>query len=543
MIPTPVAVDRRFVLSAACATLVTAGLADRAQAVAAGVFEDVRRHGARGNGTTIDSPAINRAIAAAARRGGGTVVVSPGRYLCFTLRLRDNIALVLSAGATIVAADPALHGAHYDPPENYLEEQFQDFGITHVHNSLIRGDGLTNIAILGPGQIHGPGLDREGPGDRWHGRAGFRSAAALGVSPRDLALRDPAERLTVGRANKAIGLMRCHGVRLDGFTILQGGHFAVIAHGCTGMQITGLVIDTDRDGIDIDGCRDVRILNCTVNAPKDDAIVLKSSYALGRAVPCEDILVSGCKTSGYAMGSLLDGSYRHSDYRSPDGLGVLGRIKLGTESNGGFRGVRISDCLCTNSRGILMGIVDGGTLEDVTISGIVLRDPVNHPLFVHHAARMRAPRGTPVGRVRRIRFENITISGANPRFACGVEGIADAPVEDVTFRGLDITTRGGGTVEDARRTPPYRRETSLEVSYLGTLPAAGLYARHARRLTIRDITLRTERPDERPVIALRDVVGANVDGIASSMRRDAVVGALDTRNVALGDTVTLDDRS
>ncbi|WBY07867.1 glycosyl hydrolase family 28-related protein [Sphingomonas sp. 7/4-4] len=157
-------IDRRSTLLGTGAVLLAAGLSDQAQAVAAGVFEDVRRHGARGDGVAIDSPAINRAIEAAAKRGSGTVVVPAGRYLCFTLGLRDNIALVLSAGATIVAADPDSHGAHYDPPENYMEEQFQDFGITHVHNSLIRGDGVSNVAILGPGMLHGLGLDREGPG-------------------------------------------------------------------------------------------------------------------------------------------------------------------------------------------------------------------------------------------------------------------------------------------------------------------------------------------------------------------------------------------
>lgn len=534
-------IDRRSTLLGTGAVLLAAGLSDQAQAVAAGEFEDVRRHGARGDGVTIDSPAINRAIEAAAKRGGGTVVVPAGRYLCFTLRLRDNIALVLSAGATIVAADPDAHGAHYDPPENYMEEQFQDFGITHVHNSLIRGDGVSNVAILGPGMLHGPGLDREGPGDRWHARAGWQSAAALGISPRELALRDEKERAPIGRANKTIGLMNCRNVRLDGFTILQAGHFGVIAHGCTNMQIEGLVIDTDRDGIDIDACRDVRVVNCTVNAPKDDAIVLKSSYALGRAVMCEDILISGCKTSGYAMGSLLDGTYRPSDYAAPDKLGPLGRIKLGTETNGGFRNVRISDCICTNSRGILMGIVDGGTLEDVSVSGIILRDPVNHPLFVHHGARMRAPRGTPVGRIRRVRFEDIAISGAHSRFPCGVEGIADAPVEDVTFRNIDIAAAGGGTREDAARMPEYRRETSLEVSYLGTLPAAGFYARHARRLTIRDVSLRTAASDARPVVALRNVEGAIVDRVASPMRREAVLDNRDSRDVALGEVTSWGD--
>jgi polygalacturonase len=504
-----------------------------------GAVEDVRKHGARGDGKSVDSGAINRAIGAAAKRGGGTVLVPPGRYLSFSIRLRDNVTLALSAGAVIEAADPESHGRNYDPPENYMEEQFQDFGITHVHNSLIYADGATNIAVVGPGMLHGLGLDREGPGDRWWKRDNWQSAKSLGISPKENFLRDANEAAQVGRANKTIGLMNCRNVRLQDVAILQGGHFGIIAHGCTNMQIDGIVIDTDRDGIDIDCCRDVRLTNCVVNAPKDDAIVLKSSYALGRPVMCEDILIQGCKTSGYRMGTLLDGTYQRSDYRSPDNIGVLGRIKLGTETNAGFRNVRISDCICTNSRGILIGIVDGGTMEDVVVSGITLRDPVNAPLFVHHAARLRAPQGTSIGKISRVRFEDVQASGVDGRYPCGVEGIADGPIEDVTFRGVEVTSSGGGSAQDAAREPEYRRETSLEVSYLKTLPAHGLWARHARRLTVQDCRFAVVAPDARPTLALRNVAGAVVDGLTSSKSRDAAVSAKGSSGIAIGDVRVL----
>lgn len=505
------------------------------QAIATGVVEDVTTHGARGDGQAIDSPAINAAIRAAAARGGGVVAVPAGRYLCFSIRLLDNITLALSPGAVIEGADPDTHGAHYDPPENYMEQQFQDFGITHVHNSLIYADGANNIAVVGRGLVHGLGLDREGPGDHWWRRDHFQSAKTLGISPRELAMRDPKEAAQVGRANKTFGFMRCRGVVLSDFTILQAGHFGIIAHGCSNMRIDGVVIDTDRDGIDIDGCRDVRVTNCTVNAPKDDAIVLKSSYALGEKAICEDVQITGCKTSGYLMGTLLDGTYRKSDYRAPDDIGVLGRIKMGTETVGGFRNIRITDCICRNTRGILVGIVDGGVMEDVTISGITLSDPVNHPLFVHHGARMRAPEGSPVGAIRRVTFENVQVSGADPRYACGVEGFADGPVEDVTFRAIDVTHAGGGSAQDAARDPEYRRETSLEVSYLGTLPAQGLYARHARRLTVSDCRFMPARPDARPAIALRHVNGAIIDDVLSSAPPAKAVSSKDSRNIAITD--------
>src|SRR3546814_17058255 len=99
------------------------------------------------------------------------------------------------------------------------------------------------------------------------------------------------------------------------------------------MTTDALTIDTDRDGIDIDCCRDVRVTNCIVNAPKDDAIVLKSSYALGRKVRCEDIAILGCKTSGCAMGRLLAGSYRKSDYAAPDNPGQPGRAPSQTRAS------------------------------------------------------------------------------------------------------------------------------------------------------------------------------------------------------------------
>lgn len=441
--------------------------------------------------------------------------------------------MVLSAGSIIEAAEPGTHAGSYDAPENYLEEQFQDFGITHVHNSLIYADGASDIAIVGRGMLYGRGLDRADGGGGWHGMPGWRSPTELGLTPHEAHLRDPVEQKQLGRGNKAIGLRDCRNVLLRDFTILQGGHFGVIAHGVTNMTIDNLTIDTDRDGIDIDCCRDVRVTNCVVNAPKDDAIVLKSSYALNRKVVCEDITVSGCKTSGYMMGSLLDGTYRTSDYDAPDHIGPLGRIKLGTESNGGFRNILITDCICETSRGILVGIVDGGVLEEVVISDITLRDPVNHPLFVHLSARQRAPKGTEIGKCRRVRFDNINVSGA--RFPCGVAGLPAAPIEDVSFSNIHIACRGGGTAEDAGRVPPERPQQSLEVSFMGVLPAYGLYARHARGLMIRNAEFTVENPDARPAIALDDVHHGVIADIVCSTPQKSAVSARDSSEIVIGD--------
>jgi polygalacturonase len=495
---------RRSLLTGAAAFMaLPASAADRRMNL--GLF-DVRDFGARGDGVTLDSPAINTAIAAAHKAGGGTVVLPAGHYLSFSLRLLDNITLLLAEGCVLEAADPVVHTGGYDLAEADLPEQFQDYGITQFHCSLIYADGADHVSIIGRGLIHGKGLVREDPGARWHGVTGW-------LAPRSA---DPKEIAMQGKGIRAIGLKNCRNALVRDISILEGGHFACHLIGCTNSIIDNITVDTNRDGIDIDSCRDVRVSNCRVNAPHDDGIVVKSSYALGRKTVCENISITNCHTSGFEAGSVLDGSYRLSDYRSVDYIGVLGRIKLGTESNGGFRNILISDCLCENTRGILVGVVDGGVLEDVVVSNIILRNPVNHPLFVRQAARLRAPEGTTVGACRRVRFDNIQVSGADGRYPCGVQGIPDVPVIDVSFSNLHVVSSGGGTAEDAARTPKEKRETSLEVSFMGTLPAYGIYARNVRGLSVKDCTFAVERPDARPAIVLDDVKSGLIDGFTDS---------------------------
>ncbi|MFD1789732.1 glycoside hydrolase family 28 protein [Sphingomonas floccifaciens] len=497
-------------------------------------WHDVRTYGARGDGRAIDSGAFNRAIEAAARGGGGTVVVPPGRYLCFSIRLKDNITLMLSPGSVIVAADPDTHGRHYDLPEGEFVEQLTDFGVVHTRPSLIYGIGVSNVAIVGKGLIHGLGLEREGPGPRWRGVPGWRSAESQGLTLEQARLADPAEREQQGRGNKAVAFKESRNILLRDFTVLQGGHFAVYLLGCGNATVENLTVDTDRDGIDIDCCRGVRITDCTVNAHKDDAICLKSSYALNRRIVCEDVIVSGCKTSGYALGSVVDGTYRKSDYLAPDKVGVLGRIKLGTDSVGGFRNILVTDCICENSRGLQMGAIDGGTLENVRFANITMRDVVNHPIFVRLSARQRAPEGAPVATVRGVRFSDIDVSGADGRYPCGIVGIDGGAIADVTLANVSVRSSGGGTAEDAARVVPERRNSSLEPSFMGVLPAYGLYVRHARGVVLDEVTFATERADARPAVVLDDVAGASVEGLRVSGPAKDAVRTVASRDVRVG---------
>ena len=262
---------------------------DMEQAEPASAFFNVRDFGAKGDSLALETEAINRAIDSAASKEGGTIWFPAGKYLSFSIRLKSNITIFLDNGAMLIAADPNQGKGGYDAPEPNPTDMYQDFGHSHWHNSLICGENIENIAITGQGWIIGTnGLTREG-------------------------------RRTPGLANKAIALKLCRNVILKDFTILRGGHFCLLATGVDNMTIDNVKLDTNRDGFDIDCCRHVHISNCSVNSPFDDAIVLKSSYALGFPRFTEDVTITNCSVSGFDIGTFLNGTYKKENAsRMPD---------------------------------------------------------------------------------------------------------------------------------------------------------------------------------------------------------------------------------
>ncbi|PSJ39129.1 exo-poly-alpha-D-galacturonosidase [Sphingomonas deserti] len=465
---------------------------------------DVRDYGARGDGRTLDTEAVNRAIAAAAAKGGGTVLFPAGRFLCFSIRLASGIALLLSDEAVIEAADPARHPGAYDPPEDGPDQLYQDFGHSHWHNSLIWGEGLDGIAILGRGRIEGIGLTRDGPGARWRKQTGERPLSMNGMSAAEIRALEPDAESMNGLGNKAIALKDCRGVALRDFTIWKGGHFAILATGVDGLTIDNLRIDTDRDGIDLDCVRNARVRNCRVNSPNDDAIVLKSSFALGAGMATENVVIENCTVSGFDLGTMLDGRFGRTQEIAPDRDRVTGRIKLGTETNGGFRNIVIRDCRFERSRGLALETVDGGVLEHVEISGITMNEVTTAPLFLRLGDRRRGPEGIGIGALRQVSIRDVEATGIDPRFAATIAGLPGHPIEDVTLRDVRFVYAGGGSGSDAARTPPVLAEAYPEPSMFGVTPAFGLWVRHARRVTLENVRLEADTLDARPALVTED---------------------------------------
>jgi len=469
-------------------------------AVAATTY-DLREYGAKGDGRTIDTAAINRAIDTAAAAGGGTIAFPPGNYLSYTIRLKSNISLFLDQGATIIAADqPQAGQPGYDnfEPNVFGDLVYQDFGHSHWRNSLIWGEQLENISILGPGRIWGRGLLRDGG-------------------------------TTQGQGNKSISLKWCRNVNLKDFTVYQGGWFVLLATGVDNLTINNIKIDTNRDGFDIDCCKNVRVSDCSVNSPLDDAICLKSSYGLGMPRSTDNVTITNCQVSGYTMGTFFDGTYQ-----PPANGGGTGRIKFGTESNGGFRNITISNCVFVHCNGLAIESVDGAIIEDVTVNNIAMQHITNPPIFLRLGARMRGPEGIPIGAIRRVNISNVVAAYAASRAASIISGIPGHPIEDVGLSNVRILYNGGdggGTRAAANSGRTGGRGTGLppsppdpfgtvelenvypEPTMFGTLPAYGMYVRHARRVSMDHIDLSLMRAETRPPFIFYDVAGAQMERV------------------------------
>ncbi len=494
---------------------------------------NVRQYGATGDGKAVDSPSIQRAIEAAAAAGGGTVFFPAGTYLCFSIRLKSHVHLYLDAGAVILAADSprpgettGYNGGVYDAAEpNSPWEAYQDYGHNHWHNSLLWGEEIHDLSITGPGLIYGKGLSfGSGPAPspsttlRGFGVEPAGNHPAASRSHRTYAPRGDypmfqAEQPGVG--NKAIALKNCRNVLLRDFSILKGGHFGLLLTGVDNLTIDNLTIDTDRDGMDIDCCQNVRVSNCTVNSPWDDGICPKSSYALGYARPTRNVTIANCFVSGcYQLGSVLDGTWK----KFPAGAQVhgTGRIKCGTESNGGFINITITGCVFEGCQGYALETVDGALIEDIAITNTTMRDIVSPPLFLRLGARLRGPKETTeVGTLRRVLVDNLVCHNAPMRVTSILSGIPGYAIEDVKLANIYIENVGGAAADAARIQPPEQAGAYPDPGMFGAMPSLGFYLRHVRHVEMSHVELAVQNPDARPAFSLDDVERADFFAITA----------------------------
>ena len=412
--------------------------------------------------TILSTKAIQDAIDCCSASGGGRVVVPKGEFKTGTILLRDGVVLEVAEGAVLYGS-PCLCDYPYIPYDIVAR-------CTQKPNyQLILAQNASNIGICGKGTIDGQG----GKFPKIKGSQGGHIRPLL------------------------IRIVKCRNVSVQEIHLRNAARWMQHYLCCDTLSISGIDVfnrsNYNNDGMDIDGCRHVRVSGVRVDSD-DDGIVLKSTSA--RA--CEDVLITDCTISSHCNG-----------------------IKFGTETNTGFRNVRIEHCEILPSTdnsplwwgregglgGLTLTIADGGTMEDILIHDISITG-TQAPIFVRLCNR-----ATPysadipvkgVGRIRGVTISGVRAVGAG-LIGSSITGIPGHPVEDITLKDISIETLGGAD-PSAVYAEPGEYETSYpECTKLGTLPCYGLFLRHIDGLTMENVAFRAISPDPRPETMSIDV--------------------------------------
>jgi polygalacturonase len=415
---------------------------------------NVRDYGATGNGSTNDTPAINRAITAASASGNGILRFPPGTYKSSnTIHMKSNVTFQLDSGATIMGAS----GSGYDPPEPNPWDDYQDYGHSHFHNAMIYGDRLTNIGFVGSGTIDGGG---------------------------HLITGNPGR----GKADKIISLTRCTNLTLNGIKLRQGGHFAILINGCKNVTSDRLVIDTamDRDGWNVISTENVKITNLNASA-NDDALAFKSDYALGAKLPNGNVTVTDSYLSAVCCNALM----------------------FGSETCGDFTNYRFSRITIRGSQKSGLGMVsmDGTKISDVHYSDITMTG-TRSPIMIKVGTRRRCGNNPGIGSVNNVTYTNITGTGASPSFSPTIWGnSASNRVSNVTFTNVHLTVPGGSGAISLD--PPSNQPNDYNPRSIGTRPAYGWYIRYASNIKFINSSVRFNSNDNRPAVLVNNSTGVS----------------------------------
>lgn len=415
--------------------------------------------GAAGDETTMNTTYIQKAIDEC-HKNGGTVVVPPGIFLTGTLILKNNVALEITHGA-ILKASPYVK----DFPQTI--PSYRSYSDNFVTQSLIYAEKADNISISGSGTIDGSGDAPDFAVNRWL------------VRP------------------YVIRFIQCTNIKIEGVRLINSPMWMQHYLACENLLISNIDVynhgNRNNDGLDIDGCKNVVISNCIIDSD-DDALCFKST---GPAI-CENITVTNCIVSSHCN-----------------------NIKFGTETTGGFKNVSITNCVVKQSAndsviygtregqsGLALEIVDGGIMDGIVISNISI-DSVEVPIFIRLGNRARKHTETApepeVGILKNIQISNVIARDAGV-ISSSITGIPGFYLDNINLSDITIISNGGGKSIDVNGI--IENEDSYPSPYIfkSDLPSYGLYIRHAKNVTMRNINLIMDGKDERVALVLDDVI-------------------------------------
>lgn len=417
---------------------------------------NIAAFGAKPDGATDNTTIIQKAIDHCAEAGGGTVYFPAGTYMAGSIFLKDHVTLELHQSAILKGID-----SQEAYPGPYMTEK-----------GFIRIDGVSDVSIVGEGTIDGSGDSAAfQKGNNGHGRPfAVFCRGSKNVVIKDIHIRNSAF--------WTLRLFENDGVRIDGVSIYSHSNW-------------------NNDGIDIDS-KNVTISNCRIDCD-DDAICFKSD---GKTL-CENVAVTNCNLASNCN-----------------------LIKFGTASIGGFKNIAVSNCVLhtasesklrkwntiidgvsepiTGISGIALEVVDGGMMDQVTITNITMTG-VQTPVFMRLGSRRN-----PTGSLKNVIISNV-LATTQSRIPSCISGVPGFYIENVVIRDMIVNCMGGASPEDAARNVPENEKGYPENRMFGnTLPAYGMYLRHAKNVTLDNIQFNLMNPDPRPAILFDDVQEATL---------------------------------
>ena len=432
---------------------------------------NILTYGAVEGGETLNTEAIQKAIDDCNQAGGGQVVIPAGKFLTGTIVLKSNVELHLQQDAVLLGSFDLK-----DYPVKLVK--YRSYTDQYTDKSLIFAEEQENISITGSGMINFQG-EKFPPSPRrnWYKTTpfGIRVTSCKNVTVTGVTLRNSAMWMQL--------YLNCDGVHIEGITVWNH------ARRCN-------------DGIDIDSTRNVKILNCKIDT-LDDGICLKSTGP----DPTENVLVSHCVVSSRCNA-----------------------LKTGTESTGGFKNIRFTNCKIVPSKGemhvrgheekgiggVCIGAVDGGVCEDITVDNITIEGTLA-PLFLRLGQRNR--RYHPDVEIlkdstmKNITFSNITVTGGTHNWGCAFIGLTGNPIKGLKLSNITIESPGGGTKEEAERVVPEKVRPYPQATWWGKMPAYGFFIRNVDDVQIDNVRFTTIQKDERPAFILDEVHGSVVRNI------------------------------
>lgn len=455
-------------------------------------FFNIHDFGAIDDGTQLTSAAINRAIDACHVRGGGTVYVPPGIYLCGTVELKSNVTLYLEAGATLLGSKKL---ADYTPHPYRLiddssvrpaifERDAQDTSPYH----LIFARDAENIALIGPGR-----LDGQGP-------AYWIPSGKKPLPPED-AWQEVATHAwkAIPRPSPMLEFYNCKHLRIEDVQIMNSAGWTLRPVDCDNVFIRGVSIKNpygiNTDGLDLIGCKNVLISDCSIDTG-DDAICLKSQSPYGGEVRVsKNITITNCVLTCCCNG-----------------------LKFGTASFGRFENITFSNSVIFSEdtelksrviSGVALEIVDGGSIEGVLISNIRMQR-VRTPIFVRIGNRHPRADGH-LGTIRGIAIENIYATESI--LTSSITGQPESCIEDVTLSNIRIDSEEGGKAEWVGREISELPKAYPEARMFGRLPSYGMYCRHVKGLRLSQMEFKATVEEARSVIFCDDVTDLEICGL------------------------------